>query len=104
MATDDPGPTPGSDPNLEADRDVPNIREAGSDDADPGRRDLRAEVGKYVSLATFPAAAEDLIAAAESNGAPAQVTAVLRGLRPGTIFDSAHDVWTALNLESGERF
>ena len=104
MATDDPGPTPGSDPNLAPDPDVPTPDEAGRDDAYPGRRDLRAEIGKYASLAGFPAAAEELIAAAESNGAPGQITGILRGLRPGTSFDSARDLWVALNLESGERF
>jgi hypothetical protein len=104
MPTDEPGPAAGTDPNLTPDPNGPRADEAGPDDADPARRDLRAEVGKYVSLVTFPATAEELIAAAESNTAPGQVTSLLRALRPGTPFDNVRDVWAALNLESGDRF
>jgi hypothetical protein len=104
MPTNDPGISPGTDPSLTPDPDAPSAAAVGRDDADPARRDLRAEVGKYVSLVEFPATAEDLIAGAESNGAPGQVTDLLRRLRPGASFDTTRDVWLALGLESTDRF
>jgi hypothetical protein len=104
MPTNDPGLSPGTDPSLTPDPDAPNADAVGRNDADPARRDLRAEVGKYVSLVEYPATAEDLIAVAETNGAPAQVTNLLRELRPGVSFDTTRDVWRALGLESTDRF
>jgi len=76
----------------------------GGSDADPARRDLRAELGKYVSLVDFPATAEQLIAAAESNAAPSTVIDLLRGVRPGVKFATTRDLWTELNLEATDRF
>jgi hypothetical protein len=104
MPIDDAGQPAGTDPSLTPDLDVPTADEAGQTDADPARRDIRAEAGKYVSLVHFPATAETLIAAAESNGAPGQVTELLRGLRPGTTFETTRDLWLTLDLESNERF
>jgi hypothetical protein len=76
----------------------------GDSDTDPDRRELRAEIGKYVSLATFPATAQDLSAAAAANGAPDEVTSALNGLAPEARFDTARDLWLALGLEAQERF
>jgi len=76
----------------------------GEHDTDPDRRELRAEIGKYVSLATFPATAQDLTAAAAANGAPEAVTSALGSLAPQTNFDNARDLWLALGLEAQERF
>jgi hypothetical protein len=104
MSTNDPGFAPGTDPSLTPDLNAPSADAVGKDDADSARRDLRAEVGKYVSLVKFPTTAEDLIAAAEGKGAPAQVTDLLRGLRPGASFATTRDVWDALGLESTGRF
>jgi hypothetical protein len=102
-----------SDPQLNAGRPVAGAAGwdrpghdgvIGEHDTDPDRRDLRAEIGKYVSLATFPATAQDLIAASQANGAPEQVTATLGGLQPQTKFDNARDLWVALGLEAQGRF
>ena len=52
----------------------------GEHDTDPDRRDLRAEIGKYVSVANFPATGREVVAAVEGNGAPAEMTNMLAGL------------------------
>ena len=104
MSTHDPGFSSGSDPSLTPDSNAPSADAVGKDDADRARRDLRAEAGKYVSLVEFPSTTEDLVAGAESNGAPVQVTDLLRGLRPGASFATTRDVWDALGLASTDRF
>jgi hypothetical protein len=76
----------------------------GEHDTDPDRRDLRAEIGKYVSLATFPATVQELVAAVAANGAPDEVTSALGGLEPQARFESTRDLWLALGLEAQERF
>ncbi len=91
------------DPDLTPDPDI-DAAQIGGEDADPSRRELRAEVGKYVSLVSFPATAENLISSAEANDAPGKVVQLLRTLRPGASFDNARDVWLALDLEANERF
>lgn len=73
-------------------------------DADPARRDLRAEIATYVSLVHFPATAEELIAVAETNGAPARVVGRLRRLQPGRAFDTAEQLWLGLHLEAADGF
>jgi hypothetical protein len=103
MANDDPSGVR-RDPELVPNPDVVNPHDEGRSDTDLSRREQRAEIGKYVSLVEFPATAEQLIAGAEANGAPDQVVKRLRGLRPGTTFDTARDVWLALDLEASERF
>ena len=102
MATEPPDSH--NDPNLTPDPAAPEPAAVGGSDVDPARRALRAEVGKYVSLVDFPATAEQLIAAAERNGAPATVTELLRGVRPGVKFETTRDLWIELNLEATERF
>jgi hypothetical protein len=74
------------------------------DESDPDRVALRSEIGKYVSLAHFPATAQALTAAAERNRAPDTVLDELRGLSPMDIFTTAHDVWRALDLTVRLRF
>jgi hypothetical protein len=91
------------DADLQPDADI-NAGAVGPDDADPARRALRAEVGKYVSLADFPATGKDLIRVAEENGAPDQVLTCLRGLGSAATFEHNRDVWIALDLEATERF
>jgi len=103
MSVNDPSFS-GNDPNLTPNVQGPGGDAVGPDDADPARRDLRAEAGKYVSLVEFPTTAEDLIAAAEGKSAPAQVIDLLRGLRPGASFETTRDLWVALGLESTNRF
>jgi Protein of unknown function (DUF2795) len=75
------------------------------DDNDPDRTALRSEIGKYMSLASFPATAEVLAATAERHRAPDGVLAQLRSLgAPTTTFDSPREVWLALGLEAPHRF
>jgi hypothetical protein len=76
------------------------------DDAetDPDRRDLRSEIGKFVSLARFPATAGDLVAVAVANTAPDSVLEPLRGLEASAEFETTRDLWYALGLETKERF
>src|SRR3954451_1121334 len=98
------------DPSLSPDSDPPPLRDpadsttSASDDTDPLRRDVRADIGKYVSLTEFPTTAETLIGAATANGAPAQVINRLRALRPGTAFENTRELWIALGLEATDRF
>jgi hypothetical protein len=94
----------GRDPELMPNPDVAGPDVVGDADADADRRELRAEIGKYVSLASFPTRARELIAAAESNGAPDQVLDQLRTLDAGEEFSTARDVWLALGLEATDRF
>ena len=74
------------------------------EESDPDRVALRSEIGKYVSLARFPATAEVLTATAERNQAPDTVLDHLRGLSPADTFTTAHDVWRALDLTVHHRF
>src|SRR5687768_7738872 len=96
------------DPNLRSDT-VEGADQPGRDgvvdaqDTDPDRREVRAEVGKYVSLATYPATAMDLAEVAAANGAGDDVVGRLRALRD-TTFNGPQEVWPALGLESSDRF
>jgi hypothetical protein len=75
------------------------------DDNDPDRTSLRSEIGKYVSLVSFPATAKALADTAERHRAPDSVIARLRSLGdPATTFDSPRDVWQALGLAAPHRF
>jgi hypothetical protein len=74
------------------------------DENDPDRLDLRSEIGKYVSLARFPATAAVLTATAERNQAPDDVLDHLRRLSQADTFTTAHDVWLALDLTVHRRF
>jgi hypothetical protein len=74
------------------------------DERDPDRLALRSEIGKYVSLAHFPVTAEALTVVAERNQAPDDVIDRLRGLGPADTFDTAHEVWKALDLAVHHRF
>jgi hypothetical protein len=76
----------------------------GEHDTDPDRRDLRAEIGKYVSLAAFPTTTDDLIAAVTVNGAPDEVMSALGALEPRASFSNTRDLWLALGLEAKDRF
>lgn len=76
----------------------------GASDSDPDREDLRAQIGQYVSLVTFPADASGLAAAAEKAYAPDDVVASLRRLDPDARFSSPEELWDALGLSSGPRF
>jgi hypothetical protein len=63
------------------------------------RPDDRAEITRYIWLATFPETAEGLIAIAAAQSAPERVTNRLRSLRPGSHFVSPRELWVALGLE-----
>jgi hypothetical protein len=76
----------------------------GPDETDPDRRDLRADIGKHVSLSSFPATAGDLVELATANQAPDAVLDELRSLAPETSFATTRDLWIALDLEVKERF
>ena len=73
-------------------------------DSDPDRTDLRSAIGRYVSFATFPVEAGDLVATAARHDAPDQVTEHLRRLDPHTRLANAAELWDALDLSSGQRF
>ena len=72
-------------------------------ETDPDRTDLRSEIGRYVSLATFPAGTRALIATAERQNASDAVLAQLRTLDPDARFQRPGDVWVALGLSPGRR-
>jgi hypothetical protein len=76
----------------------------GADETDADRRDLRAEIGKFVSLCPFPATAEELIETATANQASDEVLDQLNSLEPGTSFPTTRDLWITLGLEINERF
>jgi hypothetical protein len=78
--------------------------ETAGTDAEPERRDLRAEIGAYVSLTPFPATAGKLAHAAAEADAPDPVLATLRGLPSDQSFETARDLWLALDLEATNRF
>jgi hypothetical protein len=92
-----------NDPQLSAPEAGP-ARPVGPEDADPARRDLRADIGKYVSLASFPTTPEALIDDATRNGAPEFVTSALRAMRPGMSLETTRDLWIALGLNATDRF
>jgi hypothetical protein len=73
-------------------------------DGDPDRTDLRAEIGQYLSLATFPTQARTLITTAEQANASDAVLIRLRALEPDARFSNAQELWEALGLGSGPRF
>lgn len=72
-------------------------------ETDQDRTDLRAEIGKYTSLAAFPATGADLVGIAVRSDAADEVLDRLGGLDPDREFDSAADVWDALGLSPGHR-
>jgi len=76
----------------------------GAADSDPDRRELRADIGKYVSLVEFPATPKSLIDSATANGAPDFVLRPLRDLATDDQYETARDLWIALGLEATERF
>jgi len=93
------------DPELAAPAEPPfDTNSVGASDADPARRDLRAEVGKYVSLAEFPTNTTALVNDAVARGAPDFVIAALRALPADQSLPAARDLWIALDLEATERF
>ncbi|MBB5867691.1 hypothetical protein F4553_001070 [Allocatelliglobosispora scoriae] len=114
MTTDAQPTATHTDPQLNAgffDEDaVPAENTVGRDgvidehETDPERRELRAEIGKYVSLATFPATSLTLIESATANRAPDEVLDELRALPEDRSFETARDLWLELGLEVAERF
>jgi len=78
MTTENKATEPRRDTELTAPPERPHDT-TGASDADPVRRELRADSGKYVSLAEFPATAQSLIDSAAANGAPDFVLITLRG-------------------------
>lgn len=76
----------------------------GDAETDPDRRELRARIGQHVSLAKFPATAEELVAVATGGGAPDEVVDELNSLESGRSFANARELWQALDLEVEERF
>jgi hypothetical protein len=95
-----------ADPQLQQDENAGGRLEDvdAASDADVRRRDLRAEIGKYVSLAGFPASPAQLIDEVAMLGAPDVVLAALRRVPPDTHLAGVHDLWTALGLEATNRF
>src|SRR5687768_810715 len=103
MSTESRPAEPHRDPDLTAPPERPS-NATGASDSDPVRRDLRADIGKYVSLAEFPSTAQSLIDSATANGAPDFVVRSLRDLPTDDQFETARDLWIALDLEATERF
>jgi hypothetical protein len=73
-------------------------------ETDPDRRDLRAEIGKYVSLVRFPITTDELTAGVQANNAPDTVVNELRRIAPGTSLANTRELWEALGLDISERF
>jgi hypothetical protein len=94
----DPQLDPGG-PGAQAD-----VSQVGVTDADPDRRELRAEIGKYVSLHPFPTTAGELADAVAAAGAPQAVTQALVSLPADSRLENTRDLWLGLGLESNERF
>jgi hypothetical protein len=86
-------------PGAEAD-----VSRVGDTDADPDRRELRAEIGKYVSLHPFPTTAGELADAVAAAGAPQAVTQALVSVPADSRLENTRDLWLALGLEANERF
>ncbi|MBV1853680.1 DUF2795 domain-containing protein [Catellatospora tritici] len=76
----------------------------GDDERDPDRRELRALIGQYVSLAGFPADGRRLAQYAADQDAPEPVLEQLGTLEPDRSFETARDLWLALDLEAETRF
>jgi glutamine synthetase adenylyltransferase len=72
-------------------------------EADQDRTDLRAEIGKYASLTTFPATAADLVGVAVRSDAADEVLDRLQDLDPDQTFAAPSDLWDALGLSPGHR-
>lgn len=101
----DPSQRAADDEDSAAGWDAPGRDDVvGGEETDPDRRDLRGEIGKYVSLASFPATAEELREVAARNGAPGAVTQALADIGEAGSFATARDLWIALGLEVKERF
>ncbi|MDI1463998.1 DUF2795 domain-containing protein [Catellatospora sp. KI3] len=85
--------------------DAPGRSTAVADDErDPDRRELRALIGQYVSLAGFPADGRRLVQFAVERDAPELVLEQLATLEPDRSFETARDLWLALDLEAETRF
>ncbi len=93
-----------SDPQLVPDPAATEGDVVEASDSGPNRRDIRAEIGKYVSLVDFPTTGRQLVEAAQMNHAPAPVIDRLRRLGPDSRFENARAVWTELNLEATNRY
>jgi hypothetical protein len=76
----------------------------GTSDSDPDRRELRAEIGKYVSLVSFPATAGQLCDAARQGGADDAVVKALESLPADATYPNARELWAALGLGDTGRF
>jgi hypothetical protein len=104
MSTEDPHQH-GRDPDLQPDVEPPlNPPEIGDEDADRARRELRADIGTYVSLAQFPTTVGELITVVSGKGAPEEVLTRLGDLPEWTPLASSRDLWVALGLEATNRF
>jgi hypothetical protein len=72
---------------------------AKEDEFDPGLDsavEARRELSRHLRPSVFPAERADLLAEAESQGAPDEVLGALRGLPESVQFQTAHEVWAAL--------
>ena len=76
----------------------------GDTDADPRRRDLRAEIGQYVSLMKLPTTTGKLAREAADHDAPQHVVSALRGVPDDLKVKTVHDLWIVLHLEGDQRF
>jgi len=108
MNPDEPTRPPhiADDPQLRSSVEAPLDLDGpvGETDADPARRDLRAEIGKYVSLVPFPATGQQIIDVASARHAPEVVLRELRTLPTDATVHTPRDLWTALGLRETERF
>ena len=87
---------------ADSDRDVDvHTAPPGSLGSDPV--EARRELSRHLRSSVFPARREDLLAEAESQGAPGPVHQALRRLPADTEFRTVHEVWAALEGSSDVR-
>ena len=65
--------------------------------------DERAELSRHLATARFPAGRDELIAAAEGQGAPDPVLQDLRALPGGQAYPTVQAVWEALGGRTEDR-
>lgn len=63
----------------------------------------RSEIARFIPPSTYPASADELLAAARTAGATTPVVAVLERLDPSRHYDTVQQVWETLGGETEHR-
>jgi hypothetical protein len=66
--------------------------------------ETRADIARFLTPSVFPADREALLADAEANRAPEEVTERLRALPAGRAYENVQDVWSTLGGTVEHRF